>query len=125
MIIERLKPYITTVSELVKTKAHGDVVVVGGEIKQSLFVNASGEDAESNFMGFVHIDDDVGSVFVSIPYQIYQRDKAHLYDGNIVLIKGVVSHLVKHVRGQVREKEYRVVASSVIPLAAVEGGTTK
>jgi len=117
MLISRLKPYITVVSEVLNKKKHGDIVVVGGEIKSMAEPMQYDDDYSP---GIIFIDDSIGQTLVEVPFKVYRRDTEHIAQGNIVLIKGFVHEFILSYKGKETKKEHRVLASSIIPLHTAE-----
>lgn len=119
-----IKDYISVVSVNVNKKHHGETVYVGGKIKSIMFPfdildkdgNSTGEYTE----GLMKIDDSIGEINVVIPKDVYDRDKSVIKKDNTVLIKGIVSQLVKKYCGKVLGKENRVIASSIIALSTIK-----
>jgi hypothetical protein len=125
-----------TISELLKNHKHGEMVVIGGKItallppmsitftEQDLIdmgidpPSESLEDEEPKPpTGFMFVDDTIGEVNVILMKKVYDRDKAHLTIGNVVLIKGVVQECQnRDVLGEVIGREFKLLASSIIPL---------
>lgn len=118
-IIKRLTPHITTVSEMLKSKQHAEQVIIGGKIESILYpIDYEGEVLSDKHTLF--INDDLGTIVVEVTNSVFERDKGCIYEGNIVLIKGVVKQFVKTTRGYEIGREYRVVAISVVPLSLAE-----
>lgn len=101
MIINKLKPFVTSFSEVVSKYDHGTEVTVGGEIKSILVISdfLSGEPdphVELDGMGdpgvYLTLDDGVGVNNVVIPTGEYERFKqqhgAYPQVGTVVLAVG-------------------------------------
>lgn len=123
MLITRLRPFVTTVSELIKSKENSEEVIVGGEIKRILHP-IEGVDTSSNSsllaVSSFFLDDSVGEVLVLLPNPVYDKQKSKLFEGNLVLVKGFVHHLCTTHKGIEIGREVRVVASSLVELETAE-----
>lgn len=104
MIINKLKPFVTSFSEVVSKYEHGREVLVGGEIKNVLvmsdFLSYQPDDSEIDLddvgdLGvYITLDDGVGYNNLVLPIQEYERFKeehgVEPQPGMIVLARGKV-----------------------------------
>lgn len=120
MVIERLAPYMKRgqiiVSELVKKKEHGDILLVAGEIQQLTIIT---DKEYGNGIAMI-LDDGIGSVRVLVSAIVYERDKENIKNGAIVIVKGAVAQLARSTRGTQHNVEYRIVASGILSLDSIE-----
>lgn len=103
MIINKLKPFVTSFSEVISTFEHGREVMVGGEIKSVLVMNdflspepdPTLELADIGDLGvYLTLDDGIGLNNLVVPTLEYERFKEEHGSfpsvGMIVLAKGKV-----------------------------------
>lgn len=120
MLVQKLKPWVSSFSAAIAKKAkHGDMVTIGGQIKAiyditNLFKGSFEEDDPGIL---IVVDDAVGQVGVIMPAEAYQtcRRDYDLKEGMVILAEGRVDcpEDVSHREGDV---DVRVICWKVYPI---------
>ncbi len=102
-----LVKFTNTNSAALKEKNDGDVVRIGGMVKNSKIIKTK----KGDLMAFVALEDLHGSVEITVFSSIYTRVYDLLVDDNPILVQGKV---------QKEENSVKLLADTVIPIAKAE-----
>jgi hypothetical protein len=135
MIVQKLKPWVTSFSEAIRYKyKHGDVVCVGGEITDifsvpnvaDLLSETEGKHEPMYDAVYMTLDDGVGINHLAVPCEAYLKYKEmfNIKTGMVVLAEGRVFELemTETVKGKTREIKnhpegsIRILAWKIVPL---------